>query len=196
MKDDIRAFLAIKLPDDVTDALAHLADQVARTGVGGLKPVRPENMHLTLKFFGSVTPRQVESIIDAVTHTVKPFRSFALRLGGVGAYPNSRSPRVLWVGLDGDVAILQNAHRRIEAALAQIAIEPDSREFRPHLTIARMRDRTSAAERRRAAQALFSARFRPGLPLPVDRVSLIRSTLLPQGPRYTTLADIPLGQSN
>ena len=196
MKDDIRAFLAIKLPDDVTAALAHLADQVARAGVSGLKPVRPENMHLTLKFFGSVTPRQVESIIDAVTHTVKPIRPFTLRLGGVGAYPNGRSPRVLWAGLDGDVAPLRDLHRRIEAALAQIAIEPDSRELRPHLTIARMSDRAYRVDRRRAAQALFSAEFRSGLPLPVDRVSLIRSILLPQGPRYTTLADIPLGEGN
>ena len=196
MKDDIRAFLAIDLPDDVTDALAHLADQVARAGVGGLKPVRPDNMHLTLKFFRSVNPRQVESIIKAVTRAVKPIRSFTLRLGGVGAYPNGRSPRVLWAGLDGDVAPLRDLHRRIEAALAQIAIQPDSREFRPHLTIARMRDRTSPADRRRAAEALFSAEFRSGLLLPVDHVSLIRSTLLPQGPLYTTLADIPLGEGN
>ena len=160
MPDDIRAFLAIQLPDDVTAALGHLADQIARTGIGGLRPVRPENMHLTLKFFGDVNARQVEAIIDIVTHTAKSIRPFTLRLGNVGAYPNNRSPRVLWVGLDGDVAPLQDAHRR------------------------------------RAAEALFSAEFRSGLPVPVDRISLMRSILLPEGPQYTLLAEIPLSDND
>ena len=193
MRDDIRAFLAIRLPDDVTAALGHLTDQVAQARVGGLKPVRPENMHLTLKFFGSINARQVESIVDTVTHTAKSVRPFTLRLGNVGAYPNNRSPRVLWVGLDGDVAPLQDIHRRIEAALGQIAIKPDTREFRPHLTIARIRDHASHTERRRAAEALFSAEFRSGLSVPADRISLMRSVLRPQGPQYTALAEIPLG---
>lgn len=193
MRDDIRAFLAIQLPDDVTAALGHLADQVAQARVDGLKPVRPENMHLTLKFFGNVNARQIESIVETVTHTVNSFRPFTLRLGNVGAYPNNRSPRVLWVGLDGDVAPLQDAHRRIETALEQIAMEPDTREFRPHLTIARIRDRASHIERRKAAEALFSAEFRSGLPVPVDRISLMRSVLLPEGPQYTSLAEVSLG---
>ena len=193
MRDDIRAFLALRLPDDVTAALGHLTDQMAQARVDGLKPVRPENMHLTLKFFGNINARQVESIVDTVTHTVKSVRPFTLRLGNVGAYPNNRSPRVLWVALDGDVAPLQDTHRRIESALGQIAIKPDSREFRPHLTIARIRDHASHTERRKAAEALFSAEFRSGLSVPVDRISLIRSILLPDGPEYTSLAEISLG---
>ena len=196
MRDDIRAFLAVQLPDDVTAALGHLADQIARAGVGGLRPIRPENMHLTLKFFGNVNARQVEAIVDTVTHTAKTIRPFTLRLGNVGAYPNNRSPRVLWVGLDGDVAPLQDTHRRIETALEQIGIKPDSREFRPHLTVARIRDRATHADRRRAAEALFSAEFRSGLSVPVDRVTLMRSVLLPEGPQYTSLAEIPLGDND
>ncbi|MDE2824459.1 MAG: RNA 2',3'-cyclic phosphodiesterase [Chloroflexota bacterium] len=192
MRGDIRAFLAIRLPDDVTAALGHLTDQMAQARVGGLKPVRPENMHLTLKFFGNINARQVESIVDTVTHTVKSIRPFTLRLGNVGAYPNNRSPRVLWVGLDGDVAPLQDAHRRIETALEQVSIKPDPREFRPHLTIARIRDHASHADRRRAAEALFSAEFRSGISIPADHVSLIRSVLRPQGPQYTPLAEISL----
>ncbi len=192
MRDDIRAFLAIQLPDDVTAALGHLADQMAQARVGGLKPVRPENIHLTLKFFGNVNARQVESIVDTVKLVAKSIRPFTLRLGNVGAYPNNRSPRVLWVGLDGDVALLQDAHRRIETALKQIAVKPDSREFTPHLTIARIRDRASRIERRNAAEALFSAEFRSGLLVPVERISLMRSVLLPEGPQYTSLAELSL----
>lgn len=195
MTGNIRAFLAIPLPDDVTAALCHLAEQVAQARIIGLKPVRLENMHLTLKFFGDLNAGQVESIVDTVTHTVKTIRPFTLRLGNVGAYPNNRSPRVLWVGLDGDVAPLQDTHRRIESALGQIAIKPDSREFRPHLTIARIRDRTSHNERRRAAEALFSAEVRSGLSVPVNHLRLMRSILRPEGPQYTSLAEIPIGET-
>ena len=193
MKDDIRAFLAVELTEEVTGALKHLADQLTQARVGGLKPVRPENMHLTLKFFGNVNAAQVELIVDTVTQTAKSIRPLTLRLGNVGAYPSSRNPRVLWVGLDGDVGPLQDAHRRIEASLGQIGIEPETREYTPHLTIARMRDRASSSELRRAAEALFSAEFHSGLPVPVNRLSLIRSILRPQGPQYTTLAEIFLG---
>ena len=196
MRDDIRAFLAVRLPDDVTDALGHLADEMARARVGGLKPVRPHNIHLTLKFFGNINARQVDSIVDTVTHTVKSIRPFTLRLGNVGAYPNIRSPRVLWVGLDGDVAPLLDAHRQIETALKQVSIRSDSREFSPHLTIARIRDRTTHNERRRAAEALFSAEFRSGLSVPVDRFSLMRSILKPEGSHYSSLAEIPLGEKD
>ena len=168
MRDDIRAFLAIQLPDDVTAALGHLADQMARAKVGGLRPVRPENMHLTLKFFGNLNAPQIEAITDTVTHTVKAIRPFTLRLGNLGAYPNNRSPRVFWVGLDGDVAPLQDAHSRIETALGQIAIEPDVREFRPYLTVARIRDRASHAELTVAnggepRKSSFPRSFIPGL---------------------------------
>lgn len=193
MPDDIRAFLAIQLPYDVTTALGHLADQVSQAKVSGLKPVRPENIHLTLKFFRNINARQVDSIVESVTQTVKNVRPFSLRLGSVGAYPNNRSPRVLWVGLDGDVAPLQDVHRRIETALGQVAIEPDTREFRPHLTIARIRDRASHTERRRAAEALYSAEFQSGLAVPVDRINLIRSILLPEGPQYSSLGEFSLG---
>lgn len=192
MSDDIRAFLAIQIPDDVTAALGHLTDQLAQAKLGGLRPVRPENMHLTLKFFGSVNARHVDSIVDTVTHAVKAIRPFTLRLGNVGAYPDNRSPRILWVGLDGDVALLQDAHRRIETALGQIAIKPDSREFRPHVTIARIRDRASNIERRKVAETLFSAEFRSGLLVPVDSISVMRSVLLPEGPQYSSLAELSL----
>lgn len=194
MTGDIRAFLAIQLHDEVKAELGLLIDQVNQARVGGLKPVRPENMHITLKFFGNVSPAQADSIAETITHTAQVIRPFQLRLGNVGAFPSAKNPRVLWVGLDGDVASLQEAHRRIETALGDINIKPDSREFRPHLTIARLRDRTSPTERRRAAEAMFSAQYRTGIPIPVVGLSLMRSILLKEGPQYETLAEIALSQ--
>ena len=196
MTDDIRAFLAINVSDDVKSSLRELTDHLDRARIGGLKPVRPKNMHLTLKFFGDVSSARVDSIVGAITRAAEAIRPFTLRLGNVGAYPNNRNPRILWVGLDGDVVSLHEAHRRIETCLGEINIKPDSRKFRPHLTIARLRDRMSSTERRRAAEAMYSAQFRTGLPIPVEQFSLVRSVLRPEGPQYTTLADITLDHGN
>ena len=192
MTEDIRAFLAVELPEDVKSALGELANHLRRAGVDGLKPVRPENMHLTVKFFGDVSSTRVDSIVCTIERAAKALHPFTLRLGNVGAYPNGRNPRVLWVGLDGDVASLREAHRRIDNALADINIKPDSRKFSPHLTVARLRDRSTSSERRRAAQALFTAEYETGHPIPVERFSLMRSILRPEGPQYTTLADFTL----
>lgn len=196
MTEDIRAFLAIELSEDVKSALSELTKQLDRAGIGGLKPVRPENIHLTVKFFGDVSANRVDSIVGTIKRAANAIQPFTLRLGNVGAYPNSRNPRVLWVGLDGDVVSLREAHRRMENALVDINIKPDSRKFSPHLTVARLRDRVSPSERRRAVELLLKAAYQTGLPIPVERLSLIRSILRPEGPQYTTLADITLGHGN
>ena len=196
MTEDIRAFLAIEVSDDVKSALTELTNHLDRARIDGLKPVRPENMHLTLKFFGDVSSTRVDSIVGTITRAAKAMHPFTLRLGNVGAYPNSRNPRVLWVGLDGDVVSLQEAHSRIENALVGINIKPDSRKFSPHLTVARLRNRSSPSERRRAAEVLLTAEYQTRHPIPVERFSLIRSILRPEGPQYTTLADITLDQGN
>lgn len=196
MTDDIRAFLAIELSDDVKSILRELTERLDRAGIDGLKPVRPENIHLTVKFFGDVSANRVDSIVGALTLAARAIQPFILRLGSVGAYPNSRNPRVLWVGLDGDVVSLREAHRYIEAALEDINIKPDSRKFSPHLTVARLRDRASPSERRRAAELLLNAAYQTGHPVTVERLSLMRSILRPEGPQYTTLADITLDHGN
>ncbi len=196
MNDHIRAFLAIELPDEVKTTLARLIDDVTRARVNGLKPVKPKNVHITLKFFGDVKTEQVKSITNVITNASRGIRPFTVKLGGVGVYPNNKNARILWVGLDGEMAPLQDAQRRIDGALRRIGIEPESREFSPHLTIARIRDRTPPTDRRRATEALFSAEFNPGLSIPVKNVSLVRSVLLPDGPEYMRLAHIPLTGSN
>ncbi len=194
MTEDIRAFLAIEVSDDVKSTLSELTNRLERGRIDGLKAVRPENMHLTLKFFGDVSPTRVESIVGTITRAAKSIHPFTLRLGKVGAYPSSRNPRVLWVGLDGDVVSLQEAHSRIENALVDIDIKPDSRKFSPHLTVARLQNRSSSSERRRAAEVLLAADYQAGHPIPVKRFSLVRSILRPDGPQYTILADITLVQ--
>ena len=192
MSGEVRAFLAIRLPCAVTASLARLIDQAVGRGVDCIRPVKPENMHLTVRFFGSVSAPQVESLIAAVCRSARSIRPFTLTLGGVGAYPSVRNAGVFWVGLDDGIAPLRDARRRVDDALAQAAFERDLRKFSPHVTIARIRDRASRIERRKAAESLLAAKLDSALPIPVERISLIRSVLLPSGPEYSALAEIPL----
>lgn len=192
MSGEVRAFLAIRLPCAVTASLARLIDQAVGRGVDCIRPVKPENMHLTVRFFGSVSAPQVESLIAAVRRSARSIRPFTLTLDGVGAYPSVRNARVFWVGLDDGLAPLRDARRRVDDALAQAAFERDPRKFSPHVTIARIRDRASRVERRKAAESLLAVKLDSALPIPVERISLIRSVLLPSGPEYSALAEIPL----
>ena len=193
MSGEVRAFLAIHLPCAVTASLARLIDQAVDRGVDCIRPVKPENMHLTVRFFGNVSDRQVESLIAAVRRSTRSIRPFTLTLGGVGAYPSVGNARVVWVGLEDDgLAPLLDTRGRIDDALVEAAFERDPRKFSPHVTIARIRDRASRVDRRKAAESLFSAKLDSALPIPVERISLMRSVLLPSGPEYSALAEIPL----
>ena len=103
----IRAFVAIELPSDVRAELASLVGHLGRANIRGVRVVRPEAIHLTLKFLGNVSPDAVDAIAGAVCNVAEMQVPFTLRLGSAGAFPGRGSPRVLWVGLDGAVSALQ-----------------------------------------------------------------------------------------
>lgn len=196
MSDEVRAFLAVRLPCEVTAYLARLVDQAVGRGIDGIRPVKPENMHLTIRFFGNVRAPRVDPLVAAVRQSTRSIRPFTISLGGVGAYPNVGNARVFWVGLHDGLAPLQDTRRRIDDALARVAFERDPREFRPHVTIARIRDRASRADRRKAADSLFAVKFDSSSLIPVQTICLMRSVLLPSGAEYSTLAEIPLEGTN
>ena len=191
----MRAFLAIELPMQVRKTLEELGQSITRARVAGLTPVRPENMHLTLKFFRELEDRLTPDVIEATHRIAQAQQPFRLTLGQVGAFPSSRNARVLWVGLEGDTDSLREFHRRLDDAFAKIGIPRDSRDFNPHLTIARLDDHTPPTDRRRATEALFSAPVRAGQPIAVRSVVLMQSILGPGGPAYTRLTDATLTAS-
>ncbi len=192
MNESVRAFLAIELRENVKAALAGLLGQLERARVSGLRLVNPDGIHLTLKFFGDIERTQVESITGHVSRAVLSHRPFTLELGEVGVFPSIRSPRVLWVGIEGDTKPLRELYRRTEDALEKLGYARDTRAFSPHLTLGRIGNRTPPVDRRRAAEALFSAEFEPGVCIEVACVSLMRSILRPDGARYERLAQMPL----
>lgn len=189
----IRTFAAVELPDGVKRPLARAAAELRAQRIPGLRVVRPEGIHITLKFLGDIDPARVPNIADALAAAAANHPPFSLAVGAPGAFPNPTRPRVLWLGVAGAaaaLAALRALQRDTDAALAAIGFPPEKQPFTPHLTIARMR-RPDAA----ALAALSDLSIHSGAAIPVNAVSLMQSRLNPGGAIYTRLRSVPLADS-
>ena len=190
--NNVRAFVAVELPSDVKAALARLVEVLGEAGIPGLRPVRPEGIHLTLKFLGDVPSNRVGHISDVLARVCREHGPLTLKLGCAGVFSTGGSPRVLWVGVEGEIEYLRNLQLQVEASLVPLGFTAERREFSPHLTVARVRDGTPSRDRRRAADLLLAAWAPPDPVVPVNELTLMRSTLLPGGAVYDRLASAPL----
>ena len=179
-----RAFIAIDLPPAVKAALADVAaaldGRVPRGAVGtaAVRWVRPEQMHLTLRFLGDTPANRLPALAAALDTLAAGHAPFILRLTEVGCFPNTRRPRVVWVGLGGAEAKLTALVAALEAALSPLGWPPEDKAFRAHLTLGRVKDE-------RAVQGIDWSAAVPPLEVPVTAVHLIESQLRPEGPVYT-----------
>jgi 2'-5' RNA ligase len=157
--------------------------------------VRPEGIHLTLKFLGEVPARRLEAIERVLARAVRePFR-FSVQMAKLGSFGGSTGLRVVWVGLEGEVEGLVRLAARVDAALEPLGFPRERRPFAAHLTLARVKEGASPQDRRRLFELVRSLEP-PSLPaLTLDVVSLMRSTLEPGGARYQCLARFPTTSS-
>ena len=192
--------MAVELPADVKAALAGLIELIRGARVNGVRTARPDGIHLTLKFLGDISSDRIEPISAAISAVTRTHSAFALTMGGSeggpGAFPSRASARVLWMGVQGDLTNLSHLQQRIEDAFEALGFARDRRRFNPHLTVARIGDRTSKADRLKVSQTLFSAAPGPELPLDVASVCLMRSILMPDAAVYERLAEFPMAGSS
>ena len=180
-----RAFAAVPVPPE--PPLVRLLEGLAACGAD-LKVVEPENLHVTLSFLGQVPDEAAPRLSDALRGAARPLAPFAVRLAGVGAFPNARRPRVAWVGMQGAEPLVALALRAREA-LAAAGHPGDDKDFRAHLTLARTRS-TRGLD---GLVRFLRDHGRDDLgPLDVREARLYRSTLSPKGPTYETVATAPL----
>ena len=188
----MRAFVAIELSDDAKRALTALIQSLRERRIDGLRLVRPEGIHLTLKFLGNIDASRVPRIADALTAASARHTPFRLTLAATGFFPNADRARVLWIGVGGDLRPLRDLQRDVDETLATLGFAAEKRPFNPHLTIARMRDSAARADRRRAANALAAYPLPHGIAISANAVSLMQSDLRPGGAVYTRIAHAPL----
>jgi RNA 2',3'-cyclic 3'-phosphodiesterase len=190
--EPIRSFIAIELPSQIKAELAQLQGNLRTSKSTAVKWVDPESIHLTLKFLGNVDESEVPAITKALSEAVKGVAPFSLQLGDPGAFPNIHAPRVVWVGVVGEIGPLVTLHNNIDSVLAPLGFPAEKRAFSPHLTLGRVREEASSGEKRRLGENVTSLKTEAKLPFKVESLSLMRSKLSREGAVYSRLASFAL----
>jgi 2'-5' RNA ligase len=185
----IRAFLAIDLPASLRPVLSWAQEELKKSGAD-IKWVPVGNIHITLKFFGNITDVQVDDISEAVTAMAAGQPPFTLTVTDAGAFPSPKNPRVVWLGVGGELDVAREFHRRLEIAFASLGFAPEDRPFSPHLTLGRVK---SPAGRAELTQGLVNLPPPEAPPFQVGEIVLFRSNLTPRGAAYLPLKVITLG---
>lgn len=178
---EIRAFIAIELPSEITKELEEAERKLSlRLPKGGVRWVKSKNIHLTLRFLGNVAQDRLVDIYEGLDQVAAKSTPFSLDLAALGCFPNPRRPRVIWIGLGGETDQLSVVQNKVSQMLLPMGWEEEGRNFHPHLTLGRVKN----------ADNVVDARFPWGIPLvdghiDVPAVHLIESQLLPSGAEYT-----------
>lgn len=185
----LSAFVAVDLSPFNRQAIAKVIRRLD-TGDGGIKWVEPDQLHLTVHFLGDVRFADIKPVCDAVREAVAEFDPFDMQLRGIGAFPDLREPRVIWVGIRRGHEELVALQQALDAPLAALGYPSDRTRFRPHVTLGRVK-RLGDPESLRAGLTDL-AEVDAGV-CAVDGLTIYHSELDRRGPQYATVAEIDLG---
>ena len=187
--EKVRTFVAIKLTPEIISNIGRVQEELKRTDAQ-VRWVKPENIHLTLKFLAHVTPEELEKAKITTKKTIGPFAPFEMSVASLGAFPRMKYPRVIWVGIDKGREELKRMASHLEEELAIVGFAKEKRPFSPHLTLGRVK---SSKGRERLVEAFTKLKASNLGNMRVTQISIMKSELKPQGPIYTSLEEIVLG---
>jgi 2'-5' RNA ligase len=192
----IRAFIAVNLTTEVQQTLDDVIAMFGKKLEGA--PVRwvpGKNIHLTLKFLGDVSISNLDLLKKILQAEVATHRPFEISIGGTGAFPNVRRPRVIWVGVQAPPELMTMQYG-IENALAKVGYLPEERPFSPHLTLGRIPKNTNAQGLHVISNTLETTKVGFLGAFCVNEVRLYKSDLQPSGANYTSIFTAPLSKLN
>ncbi len=192
MSQTIRSFIAFELPEAVISLLGKVQQELKSLRLK-VRWVRPENIHLTLKFLGNINPGDIENIGGAMSDAARDCAPFTLTVGGIGFFPGIKRPRIIWVGLGGEIQVLLNLQRNLEDRLATVGFPKEKRSFKAHLTLGRIRQAVNPSK---IGQAIQEYSDSGNQKFTADRVILFKSDLKPSGAEYLQLKQVGLGKMN
>ncbi len=190
--EQVRSFIAIKLPDELKAGLTRLEAELKLGKLPSVKWVDPSSIHLTLKFLGNIAVDRIPEITRVMEETTRGLSPFHLEVKGLGVFPNLRRVQVAWVGISGEVDKLGQLQQRIDSSLVPLGFTAESRAFTPHLTLARLRDQASPDERQRFGQLIADTRFEASYTIIVAAISLMKSQLTREGAIYSRISSVVL----
>jgi RNA 2',3'-cyclic 3'-phosphodiesterase len=183
----MRSFIAIDLPPVIKEAIKGVVRELS-PGSSGIRWVPVENIHLTIKFLGEVKEDLVPMVEKQLRASAERHQAFTITIKGAGAFPNLRSPNVLWIGIEASDA-LSSLFRDIDAGMSGLGFELETRRFSPHLTIGRITDKNGTEPAIRGLSTYKDTVFGT---IGVQEIRLMKSVLKPSGAEYSSAADIRL----
>jgi 2'-5' RNA ligase len=188
----LRAFIAVEIPSEIHQAIEKkMAHMRAALNSSLVRWVPSSNIHLTLKFLGDVSPTNVELLSQMLSLEVSQHQAFEMIFGGLGAFPNPKRPRVIWIGIQAPAG-LEALQHGIEAAAATLGYPAEKRPFSPHLTIGRVKQNVNSTDMRKIRTALEETQVGSLGTTRVTAVHLFKSDLKSTGAVYTRLFSAPL----
>jgi 2'-5' RNA ligase len=188
----LRVFIALELPQQVSAALEKQVDDLRAYLPGrAIRWVRAEGIHLTLKFLGDVPSDALPDIKAATESAASGCGHISLRAEGLGCFPDTKRPRVVWLGLKGQLDTLQSLRDQVEARISPLGYPTEKRPFSPHLTLGRLKSSTPR-EVSAIGKAVEGASLGEVARWTAQTVSIMQSTLRPDGAIYTALAKYSL----
>lgn len=187
MDNTIRCFIAIELSEKIRNALRDIEEEL-KPNIPGIKWVRPENIHLTLKFLGHISANAVESVKTSLKEIAENTIPFAIRLSSPGVFPAPERPRIIWVGIDKGANESKALADAINDMAAKFGIEKENRPFHPHLTLGRI---DFIKDKIALKNAIFSIKIPPA-EMAVSKITLFQSILAREGAVYNILFETEL----
>ncbi len=186
-----RLYVACELPEEVRRTMGGLVESLRAQSDGAVRWVNPQSMHVSLKFLGDVPERQIPAVKMALQEAVVRHSAFFLELSNIGSFGGREGIRLMWAAVAGDVLRLEALARDVNRALAVVGFQPETRPFRPHLTLGRVRNDVPTRQRAEIEVAVGKTKI-PVCEWRTAEISLIRSRLQPDGARQDTVATFPL----
>ena len=186
---EIRSFLAFELPSEIKKMVVRVSGELRKSDLD-VKWVKVDNIHLTVVFMGNKKTEDIEAIGDAAQKACLKYGVFDISLKGMGFFPNSRNPRVLWLGLHGDLDRMSYFRDALQKHLKPFGIKEEKRRFKPHLTLGRFRKQKKMDSRLDDLVLEYKDLTSPSCPL--KELILFKSDLKPGGAEYTKLETWPL----
>ena len=191
----LRSFIAVNIPSEIQSAAARSIAPLQKILSKPLVRWVPlENVHLTLKFLGDVSPDNLSRLAEAIKGETQYHENFAITVGGLGAFPNPRRARILWIGLECPLA-LKALMLGVETVAARLGYASEDRPFSPHLTIGRVGQNVSTAGFQSIKTAIEGTNVGTLGTIHVNALNIYKSDLLPGGSVYTNLYTLPLKPS-
>lgn len=185
-----RAFLAIEIPAEIREGIRDIQGRLKALKLKGIRWTSPEGIHLTLKFLGNISKTDILNVSTVVEKQTKCAVPFMLDVETVGMFPDLKRPRVVWLGIRGETESLFTLQRKIDEALDECGFERETRPFRPHLTLGRIK---SPVDARGIAQAIREGRDFAAGRFQATGLALYKSELTPEGAIYTKLSSFTFG---